>query len=100
MALLIQVLVQCSGIALTLTYVIYFTRKYDATPGKKALGLRLLRADGSKLGKGRIVGRYFAEWISSLVMGIGYLMVAFDKEQRRALHDRICDTRVIDVRAR
>ena len=26
---------------------------------------------------------------------IGYLMAAFDREQHRALHDRICDTRVI-----
>ena len=27
-------------------------------------------------------------------MLIGYIMVAFD-EEKRALHDRICDTRVI-----
>jgi uncharacterized RDD family membrane protein YckC len=97
---LIQVFIQVLGIALGLAYCIYFTRKNDATPGKKAMGLRLLRADGSKLSKGRITGRYFSEWISSLTLLIGYLMVAFDKEQRRALHDRICDTRVIDVRGR
>lgn len=100
MALLVQVFIQLFGIALGLGYCIYFTRKNDATPGKKAMGLRLLRADGSKLSKGRITGRYFSEWISSLMLLIGYLMVAFDKEQRRALHDRICDTRVIDVRGR
>jgi uncharacterized RDD family membrane protein YckC len=99
-ALLIQISAQLAGIAMTLAYAIYFTRKFDATPGKKALGLRLLRADGSKLSKRRIVGRYFAEWISSAIMCVGYLMVAFDKEQHRALHDRICDTRVIDVRGR
>jgi len=29
-----------------------------------------------------------------LLVGIGYLMVAWDPE-KRALHDRICDTRVI-----
>lgn len=98
--ILVQVLIQAVGIGASLAYVIYFTRKYDATPGKKALGLRLLRADGSKLSKARITGRYFAEWISSMILMIGYFMAAFDKEQRRSLHDRIVDTRVIDVRAR
>ncbi len=100
MALVIQILIQLSGIALALGYAIFFIRKYDATPGKMALGLRLLRADGSRLSSGRIVGRYFAEWLSSMTLLIGYLMVAFDKEQRRALHDRVADTRVIDVRRR
>ena len=100
LAILLQVFIQLWGIGLALAYALYFIRKNDATPGKKALGLRLLRADGSKLSKGRIVGRYFAEWLSSLTLLIGYLMAAFDKEQRRALHDRVCDTRVIDVRGR
>lgn len=100
MVIFLQVLIQLAGIAFSLGYAIFFIRKYDATPGKKALGLRLVRADGSKLSKGRIVGRYFAEWLSSMTLMIGYLMASFDKEQRRALHDRVVDTRVIDVRGR
>ena len=37
----------------------------------------------------------FAEMLSSLTLGIGYIMVAFDDE-KRGLHDRdICDTRVV-----
>jgi hypothetical protein len=47
---------------------------------------------------GRIVGRHFSEWVSGMILLIGYIMAAFDKEQRRALHDHMCDTRVIDVR--
>jgi uncharacterized RDD family membrane protein YckC len=95
---IIQLVSTLIGMAMTVGYSLYFIRKQDATPGKKMLGLKVLRADGAKLSKGRIVGRYFAEIVSSLVMMIGYLMAAFDKEQRRALHDRMCDTRVIDVR--
>jgi uncharacterized RDD family membrane protein YckC len=91
----IQVFVQVAGILAALAYSIFFIRKWDATPGKRILGLKVLRADGSSLSKGRIVGRYFAEWISGIILLIGYLMAAFDKEERRALHDRICDTRVI-----
>lgn len=94
----VNAIAQITGIVLTLLYAIFFIRKYDATPGKMALGLKVFRPDGAKLSKGRITGRYFAEWLSSITLLIGYLMVAFDKEERRALHDRIADTRVIRVR--
>jgi uncharacterized RDD family membrane protein YckC len=39
-------------------------------------------------------GRFSAEILSGLIFYIGYIMVAFDSE-KRALHDRICNTRVI-----
>jgi uncharacterized RDD family membrane protein YckC len=82
------------GILLNLAYVWFFLSRYDATPGKMAVGLKVVRSDGSKLSNGRIVGRFFAEWLSGIALLIGYLMAAFDDE-RRTLHDRICDTRVI-----
>lgn len=91
----IQVVVQLLSMAVGISYSLYFIRKQDATPGKRVLGLKVLRADGSKLSKGRIVGRHFAELVSGMILMIGYLMAAFDKEQRRALHDRMCDTRVV-----
>lgn len=94
----LQVFLQLFGMAVGILYSIYFIRKQDATPGKRILGLKVLRADGSSLSKGRIVGRYFSEIVSSMILMIGYLMAAFDAEQRRALHDRMCDTRVFDVR--
>jgi len=42
----------------------------------------------------RAFARHFAEFLSGIILGIGYLMVAFDRE-KRALHDHICNTRVI-----
>jgi uncharacterized RDD family membrane protein YckC len=93
---LFQGLSSLLGIAMGLGYAVYFIRRYNATPGKMALGLKLIRPDGSPLSVGRIIGRFFAEWISGLILLIGYIMAAFD-EERRALHDRICDTRVIKV---
>jgi uncharacterized RDD family membrane protein YckC len=59
-----------------------------------ALGLRVLRGDGSPLSFWRAVGRYFATWISMMTLYIGFIMAAFD-DQKRALHDHICDTRVV-----
>ena len=69
-------------------------RSAGGTPGKMACGLKIIRSDGSALSYGRAIGRYFATMLSSFTLGIGYLMVAFDDE-KRALHDRVADTRVI-----
>lgn len=93
---LFQGLSMLIGIGMGLAYALFFIRRYDATPGKMALGLKLIRPDGSSLSVGRIIGRHFAEWISGMILMIGYIMAGFD-EERRALHDRICDTRVIKV---
>lgn len=81
-------------IGLSFAYSWFFVAKYAATPGKLAVGLRIVRSDGSPLGQGRIIGRYFAEFLSRFIFNIGYIIAAFDDE-KRALHDHICDTRVI-----
>ena len=72
----------------------FFVAKAGATPGKMVVGLKVVRPDGSPLALGRAFGRYFAKMLSSLILGIGYIMVAFDNE-KRGLHDMICDTRVM-----
>jgi predicted Zn finger-like uncharacterized protein len=72
----------------------WFLGRFGATPGKMAFGLVVVHPDGRSISYGRAFGRYFAELLSSITLGIGYLMVAFDDE-KRALHDRICDTRVV-----
>ncbi len=75
-------------------YTTWFLGKYAATPGKMATGLRVVAPDGGPISYKRAFGRYWAEMLSGLILGIGYLMAAWDDE-KRTLHDRICDTRVI-----
>jgi uncharacterized RDD family membrane protein YckC len=58
------------------------------------VGIRLVRSDGAKLATGRIIGRYFAEQLSILTFLAGYVITAFDDE-KRSLHDSVCDTRVV-----
>lgn len=82
------------NVVLAIVYQVVFIRRYAATPGKLLLGLELIRADGSALTTGRIIGRYFAESISGLLLGIGFLLAAVD-EEHRTLHDTLVDTRVI-----
>ncbi|MDF9826616.1 putative RDD family membrane protein YckC [Ereboglobus sp. PH5-5] len=92
--LILQLSLYLVQFAVALAYDVFFIRKYDATPGKLALGLKILRADGEKLSVGRIIGRNFAKGVSALILCIGYIMAGWD-EQKRALHDIICDTRVV-----
>jgi uncharacterized RDD family membrane protein YckC len=75
-------------------YTVYFVHRYEATPGKMLLGLRVVRADGARLALGRNFGRFWGEQITGLTFLVGYVMAAFD-EEKRALHDFIANTRVV-----
>jgi uncharacterized RDD family membrane protein YckC len=86
-SILVNMLVACS-------YETFFVARLGATPGKMALGLKVVRPDGGPVSAGRAAGRYFSKLISSMILMIGYIMAGFDS-QKRALHDMICDTRVI-----
>lgn len=80
-----------------LLYTCVFLAWKEATPGKMILGLKVVRGDGSRIGILRIVARFFAEALNQTLFCIGYLTVLFD-EQKRTMHDFICDTRVIHTR--
>ena len=91
-------LVMLLGMVLGCAYETFFMVKFGATPGKMALGLKVVRPDGSRIQTGRAMGRYFAKMLSAMIIYIGYIMAGFDS-QKRALHDMICDTRVIRTEA-
>jgi len=80
--------------AVAAAYYTAFVGRYAATPGKMAAGLKIVTPAGGAVTYGTALCRYFAEILSSVLLGIGYLMVAFDIE-KRGLHDRICRTRVV-----
>ncbi len=80
--------------AIGFAYEVYFVSTRGATPGKMVLGLKIVRPDGSLLNVGQAVGRYFAYILDSFTLMIGFIIAGFD-DQKRSLHDRICDTRVI-----
>jgi uncharacterized RDD family membrane protein YckC len=83
-------------------YEVLFLRYRGATPGKMACGLKVVRSDGSSLGWGASIGR-FVMWnvvtsgipyLNFILMLISGIMTGADGE-KRALHDRVCDTRVV-----
>lgn len=67
-----------------------------ATFGKMALGLRIVRFDGTRLSFGRATARHFAKYMVTpmVPLAIGYIMAAFTN-RKRALHDILADTLVI-----
>jgi uncharacterized RDD family membrane protein YckC len=94
MVMLLQMVLLIFQIALSAAYEVWFLTRYGATPGKMVIGKKVVTADGGPLSVGRAVGRHFSVYLSSFTLLIGFIMAAFD-DQKRALHDRICDTRVI-----
>ena len=77
-----------------ISYETIFIGKYGATVGKMACRIKVVTADGGQVSYLRAVGRYFAKLLSAFTLMIGYIIAAFDPE-KRALHDRICNTRVV-----
>lgn len=90
-------LVSLINLAMAACYEGFFVAQMAATPGKMVIGAKVVRGDGSKVGLGRAFARYFAKILSSLTLLIGFIIAGFDS-QKRALHDMICDTRVIKAR--
>lgn len=67
--------------------------RWQATLGKMAVGIRVTDYQGRRISFARATGRHFAKWVSALICGIGYLMVAFT-ERKQGLHDMIAQTYV------
>jgi uncharacterized RDD family membrane protein YckC len=87
-------------------YEVLMLRYWGATLGKMACGLKVVRSDGSNLGWGVSFGRYFMyNVVISAVPFVNWILLittavmAGTDEQKRGLHDRVCDTRVIYVRS-
>lgn len=83
-------------------YEILMLKYRSATLGKMACGLKVIRSDGSGLNWGVCFGRFFMwnvitsgiPYLNSVLVLVSSIMLGVDDE-KRALHDRVCDTRVI-----
>lgn len=65
--------------------------QWQATLGKRALGIIVIDENGGRISFARATGRHFATWISGLLLFIGYLMQPFTPK-KQALHDMIAGT--------
>lgn len=76
----------------------YFTllesSRAQATPGKMMLGLIVIDVDGERISYGQANKRFYAKTLCWLLIGIGFLMIAFTKK-KQGLHDRLAGTLVV-----
>lgn len=84
-----------SCVAGWLYYSVFECGSWQATPGKRILGLRVTDVGGNRIGFGRASGRYFAKIISAFpTLCIGFLMVGIT-QKKQGLHDKLIDTLVL-----
>lgn len=80
---------------------IYFasfdSSEWQASIGKRAMGLKVVDAHGHRVSFGRATGRYFSTYLSGIILFIGYMMIGWNSH-KRGLHDLIAKTYVIRVR--
>ncbi len=96
----VSILVMVIGYLLILAINIMYpawmhASRHQATLGKMAVGIKVVRVDGERISLARAIGRIFATILSSLTLGIGFIMAAFT-QRKQALHDMVCDTLVVD----
>ena len=67
----------------------------QATLGKMLLGLQVTDLEGNRISFGVATGRHFAEYLSALTLGLGYIMNVFT-DKRQCLHDKVARTLVLE----
>ncbi|MFM6976811.1 MAG: RDD family protein [Sphingobacteriaceae bacterium] len=69
----------------------------QASLGKQWLGIKVCDEAGNRISFAKSLSRNLFKWISTLTLGIGYLMGFFDKKQQ-CLHDKMAGTMVVKDR--
>ena len=83
------------GFAVGWGYYVFMTHKFQATLGKMAVGVRVVDDGGQKLSLGKVILREtIGKFVSGVLLGIGYLMVAFTSK-KQGLHDMISQSTVV-----
>ncbi len=66
----------------------------QGTLGKMLLNIKVTDLQGTRISFGRATGRYFAKFISALLLMVGFMMAGWTKK-KQALHDMIVGTLVV-----
>lgn len=85
---------------LPLVIVVAFWRLKNATPGKMAIGAEVIDArSGGPASMGQCIGRYFAYFVSTIPLCLGFAWVGFDRK-KQGWHDKLAGTVVVRKRDR
>lgn len=78
-------------------FVGFWVATNGSTPGKMAMGIRIVRSNGEPIDAGWSMIRFIGYCLSFVLLLSGFVMIAFTP-QKRGLHDYIAQTVVVRVR--
>lgn len=82
-------------VAFYVPIILFFVIKFGATPGKMFFGLKIVSKEGANPNlKTAFLREIIGKIVSSLILNIGYLWVAFSHD-KQGIHDKIAGTHVI-----
>lgn len=77
-----------------LWYTLAESSAWQASIGKRMLGLQVTDLSGKPIDFMRANGRYWSKLLSGLFFGFGFLMVAFS-DKKQGLHDKLAGTLIL-----
>ncbi len=86
------------GFASFIVGVIYYwyflTQNNGQTPGKRIMGIRVIKVNGEPLQAADVIVRYIGYYINSIVFMLGWIWAFFDKDNQ-GWHDKLAGTYVV-----
>ncbi|WP_322520561.1 RDD family protein [Guyparkeria halophila] len=76
-------------------YAFFESSAWQATPGKRLLGMKVVDRQGAQIGFWRATGRHFGKILSAFILLIGFLMIAFTR-RKQGLHDIMASCLVVN----
>jgi len=77
-------------------YSTFFLALYSRTPGKMLFGMKVInKMTGENVNFEKSLGRSLSYILSTILFGLGFWAVAFDKEEHKGWHDRLAGTVVL-----
>jgi uncharacterized RDD family membrane protein YckC len=92
-ALIVALFILALVVFVRLFYNVGFWMLAGQTPGKRVMGVRVVRTDGQRLKWGNAIRREIGYWIS-VILYLGYLWILVDN-RRQGWHDKIAGTMVV-----
>jgi uncharacterized RDD family membrane protein YckC len=91
----ISVVTMILGTTISIAYfVLFLSGKWQATPGKRLLGIHVIAVNGEKIGGWLAFRRWLTYIVSALPLYVGFMVIGWNA-QKKAFHDSICETRVV-----
>ena len=77
-------------------YAVMESSKLQASLGKLALSIKVTNLNGDRISFARATGRHFGKIISTIVLLVGFIMVAIT-EKKQGLHDVMSGSLVVNT---